>query len=256
MKKPLFALVLSLMLLLTACAPGQAPKTSPAPEPESPSASVSEPAPEPEPAPESAPESQSSQPEPEPESTQPEEPSSEPSGPWENPDTTRNPDTAFGPNEQPPASDPTESPRYLLREYLKTALTTEEYTSFYVFYVAEKEGLGILTPNVDRVKEVVAAYDGPSIDVEYHEVPISKARQDAAREAYRDLQKRLRDTSEPLIANSGTYGLPDDPEPGKIHIEIHQMHPALQEFLDTDGYGDCFVVTVTGADAPIINPDT
>lgn len=80
MKKPLFALVLSLMLLLTACAPGQAPETSPAPEPESPSASVSEPAPEPEPAPESAPESQPSQP--------------EESGPAPN-ETQNNPDTAL-----------------------------------------------------------------------------------------------------------------------------------------------------------------
>ena len=93
--KPL-ALGAALLMLLTACAPGQAPETSPAPEPESPS-SVSAPAPEPEPEPEPS-QPESSEPEPqsesEPEPVLPEEPSSDPNGPWENPDTT----TIINPN--------------------------------------------------------------------------------------------------------------------------------------------------------------
>ena len=255
MKKPLFTVLLSLMLFLTACAPGQAPEVSPAPEPESPS-SVSEPAPEPEAKPEPS-QPEISEPEPEPEPSQP-EPKSEPQpeepdpipessahryGSYENVDTSDENWTA-----PPPALED----RDKMAIYLEETLTKEEYTSFYW----REEGLGVLTPNVERVREVVAAYDGPAIDMEYHEVPISKARQDAAREAYWKLEKSLRDTSDPLIANSWVIGLPDDPNLGKIHIEIHQMHPALQEFLDTSGYGDCFVVTVTGADLPIVNPDT
>ncbi len=160
-----------------------------------------------------------------------------------------NPDTSVEDWVAPP---PKEEDRDRMANYLETTLTDEKYTSFYW----REEGLGVLTPDVERVKEVVAAYDGPAIDMEYCEAAISKARHDAAREAFLKLQKSLQNTSNPIIANSGTFGLPDDPDPGKIHIEIHQMHPALQEFLDTGGYGDCFVVNITGADSPIVNPDT
>lgn len=251
MKKPIVTLLLTFMLLLAACAaPEQSPGTSPspAPEPESPS-SVAEPAPEPAPepaSPESLPEPESA-----PES-QPESESSRPEEPVSTPDIShQNPDTAFPPDQQPPASNSVD-PQAAMCDYLEANLTDEEYTSIYW----RGEGLGVLTPNVERVKEVVAAYDGPAVDMEYCEVSASKARLDAAREAFRALEKSLRDTDNPLIANSGTYGAKDRPAPGKIYITIHQMHPALQEFLDTSGYGDCFVVNVTGADSPIVNPDT
>ena len=242
MKKAIPALFLALVLLLSACAaPEQAPETSPASAsvPESP-ASVSELAPEPEPA--SEPEST---PEPEPEPSRSEEPASNPN------DSHRNPDTAFPPDQQPPATTPVD-PQAAMCDYLEASLTDEEYTSIYW----RDEGLGVLTPNVERVKEIVAAYGGPAVDMEYWEVSASKARLDAAREAFQTLEKSLRDTDNPLIANSGTYGAKDRPAPGKIYITIHQMHPALREFLDTSGYGDCFVVDVTGADSPIVNPDT
>lgn len=240
MKKAIPALFLALVLLLSACAaPEQAPETSPASAsvPESP-ASVSELAPEPEPA--SEPEST-----PEPEPSRSEEPTSNPN------DSHRNPDTAFPPDQQPPATTPVD-PQAVMCDYLEASLTDEEYTSIYW----RDEGLGVLTPNVERVKEIVAAYGGPAVDMEYREVSASKARLDAAREAFQTLEKSLRDTDNPLIANSGTYGAKDRPAPGKIYITIHQMHPALREFLDTSGYGDCFVVDVTGADSPIVNPDT
>ena len=251
MKKPIFALLLALMLLLAACAaPEQAPETSPAPVPESPS-SVTEPAPESEPEPASEPEPVP-EPEPEPESSQPEEPASASSTPQQNPDISRrNPDTTFPPDQQPPVTTPVD-PQAAMCDYLEANLTDEEYTSIYW----RDEGLGVLTPNVERVKEVAAAYDGPAVDMEYCEVIHSKARLDAARKAYQELIMRLKDTDDPLIANSGTYGSKDRPAPGMIYITIHQMHPALREFLDTSGYGDCFVVDVTGADSPIVNPDT
>ena len=154
MKKPLFALVLSLMLLLTACAPGQAPETSPAPEPESPSASVSEPAPEPEPAPESAPESQSSQPEPEPESTQPEEPSSEPSGPWENPDTSIL-DT--------PETEERVARGYALEKELESTMPKEIYCWFHVWNQGEV-GVEIGTNNKKALEEFLVNWQGTKWD--------------------------------------------------------------------------------------------
>ena len=152
MKKAIPALFLALVLLLSACAaPEQAPETSPASAsvPESP-ASVSELAPEPEPA--SEPEST---PEPEPEPSRSEEPASNPN------DSHRNPDTAFPPDQQPPATTPVD-PQAVMCDYLEASLTDEEYTSIYW----RDEGLGILTPNVERVKEIVAAYGGPAVDME------------------------------------------------------------------------------------------
>lgn len=229
--KRMLILLLSVLLLSACAAGGQAPAPEPSALPESPS-SLSESAPEP-----------VSEPAPEPVSSQPEEPPSAPNR------VEMNPDTSVEDWVAPP---PKEEDRDRMANYLETTLTDEKYTSFYW----REEGLGVLTPDVERVKEVVAAYDGPAIDMEYCEAAISKARHDAAREAFLKLQKSLQNTSNPIIANSGTFGLPDDPDPGKIHIEIHQMHPALQEFLDTGGYGDCFVVNITGADSPIVNPDT
>ena len=165
MKKPIFALLLALMLLLAACAaPEQAPETSPAPVPESPS-SVTEPAPESEPEPASEPEPVP-EPEPEPESSQPEEPASASSTPQQNPDISRrNPDTTFPPDQQPPVTTPVD-PQAAMCDYLEANLTDEEYTSIYW----RDEGLGVLTPNVERVKEVAAAYDGPAVDMEVYEI--------------------------------------------------------------------------------------
>jgi len=246
MKKPVLALLLAILFLATACAAGEqapAPSSESLPEPESPS-SVSEPAPEPESVPEPAPESESA-----PEPSQPEEPAPESEAPSQQYGSYENPDTSVEGWVAPP---PTMDDRDKLENYLVDTLTDEEYTSFYW----REEGIGVMAPNIDRVKEVVAAYDGPAIDVEYCEVAFSKARLDAARLAFRQLAAGLEDTSEPLICNSWTSGRKDDPNRGLICVEIHQMHPALQEFLDTSGYGECFAVNVTGADTPIVNPDT
>lgn len=153
MKKPLFALVLSLMLLLTACAPGQTPETAPAPEPESPS-SVSEPAAEPEPEPESAPESQSSQPEPEPESTQPEESSSDPNGPWENPDTSIL-DT--------PETEERVARGYALEKELESTMPKEIYCWFHVWNQGEV-GVEIGTNNKKALEEFLVNWQGTKWD--------------------------------------------------------------------------------------------
>ena len=144
MKKPLFALVLSLMLLLTACAPGQTPETSPAPEPESPS-SVSESAAEPEPEPESAPESQSSQ---------PEEPSSEPSGPWENPDTSIL-DT--------PETEERVARGYALEKELESTMPKEIYCWFHVWNQGEV-GVEIGTNNKKALEEFLVNWQGTKWD--------------------------------------------------------------------------------------------
>lgn len=155
MRKPLLALLLSLVLLLSACGGGgQAPEPAPAPEPESPSASVSEPAPEPEPAPESTPESQSSQPEPEPESSQPEESSFDPNKSWENPDTSIL-DT--------PEAKERSARGNTLEEELESAMPKEIYSWFHVWSQGEV-GLEISTNNEKAVDEFLANWQGAKWD--------------------------------------------------------------------------------------------
>lgn len=140
MKKPLFALLLTLTLFLAACAPGQAPETSPAPEPESPS-SVSEPAPEPE--------SES-----EPGSTPPEEPSSDSNGPWENPDTALL-DT--------PESEERVARGYALEEELESTMPKEIYCWFHVWNQGEV-GVEIFTNNKKALDEFLANWQGTKWD--------------------------------------------------------------------------------------------
>lgn len=179
--KRMLILLLSVLLLSACAAGGQAPAPEPSALPESLS-SLSESAPEP-----------VSEPAPEPVSSQPEEPPSAPNR------VEMNLDTSVEDWVAPP---PKEEGRDRMANYLETTLTDEKYTSFYW----REEGLGVLTPDVERVKEVVAAYDGPAIDMEYCEAAISKARHDAAREAFLKLQKSLQNTSNPIIALSPIPG--------------------------------------------------
>ena len=156
MKKSLFALFLSLVLLLSACGGGEQ-DPQPAPEPESLSASVSEPAPEPEPAPESTPESQSSQAEPEPEpvsESQPEESSSAPDESWENPDTSIL-DT--------PEAKERSARGNALEEELESAMPKEIYSWFHVWSQGEV-GLEIGTNNEKAVDEFLANWQGAKWD--------------------------------------------------------------------------------------------
>ena len=140
--------------------------------------------------------------------------------------------------------------RDALMAYLEDTLTPEEYTNFFI--TKDQMGLGVDSPELQTVKEAVAAYDGPAVQVEYREVANSRARLDAAWEAYCEMRDSLRGTDGEIVANVSYSGIGD----GYIHITIHQMNPELQEFLDTSEYGDCFQVEVTGADDPIVNPDT
>ena len=157
MKKPLFALLLTLTLFLAACAPGQAPETSPAPEPESPSSvsePVADPEAEPEPTPEPEPESSQPEPEPEPEPSQPEEPSSDSNGPWENPDTALL-DT--------PESEERVARGYALEEELESTMPKEIYCWFHVWNQGEV-GVEIFTNNKKALDEFLANWQGTKWD--------------------------------------------------------------------------------------------
>lgn len=177
--KPL-ALAAAILLLLTACAPGQAPETVPAPEPESPS-SVSEPAPEPEAEPE---------PESEPEPTQPEEPSSDPNGIWENPDT------------DPSAPDPGNETyaeavvqRLIpLREALEPALKEikDDY-SYFSLDITTDENLELVLEvgviNEEAVDRFLANWPGPAWDrLEKKPGRCSAAKQEAFIQAVEKLE--------------------------------------------------------------------
>ena len=87
--------------------------------------------------------------------------------------------------------------------------------------------------------------------VEYLETAHSRAELDAAYEDYRAMADPLRDTDEEIVANISSGG----EQGGYIVITVHQMYPALEEYLETSEYRDCFQVEVTGADSPIVNPD-
>lgn len=189
--KPL-ALGAALLMLLTACAPGQAPETSPAPEPESPS-SVSTPAPEPEPEPEpSQPEISEPEPQPEsePESTPPEEPSSDPSGIWENPDTDPN---APDPGNETYAEALVQ--RLIpLREALEPALKEikDDY-SYFSLDVTTDENLELVLEvgviNEEAVDRFLANWTGPAWDrLEKKPGRCSAAKQEAFIQAVEKLE--------------------------------------------------------------------
>ena len=235
--KKFCALALSL-LLLAACAPGE-PAQSPAPSPSSQSGAgeeAPEPAPEEEPAPASS--SEEAPPEEEaPASSAPPEPalSSEAEPTWE--EMT---------DEERRTLDQT---RQALTSYLEEALGPEGYTYFY--YTDDQLGLGIAAPDLEAAREAVEAYDGPQMRVEYLETAHSRAELDAAYEDYRAMADPLRGTGEEIVANISSGGQ----QGGYIVITVHQMYPALEEYLETSEYRDCFQVEVTGADSPIVNPD-
>ena len=244
LSKKFCALALSL-LLLAACAPGE-PAQSPAPSPSSQSGAgeeAPEPAPEEEPAPASS--SEEAPPEEEaPASSAPSEPAPEPSSKvepapgeltWE--EMT---------DEERRTLDQT---RQALTSYLEEALGPEGYTYFY--YTDDQLGLGIAAPDLEAAREAVEAYDGPQMRVEYLETVHSRAELDAAYEDYRAMADPQRDTDEEIVANISSGG----EQGGYIVITVHQMYPALEEYLETSEYRDCFQVEVTGADSPIVNPD-
>jgi ABC-type phosphate/phosphonate transport system substrate-binding protein len=234
LSKKFCALLLSLFLLVS-CAPSE-PAESPAPSPSSQSG-VGEEAPEEEPA---APSSSSE--------AQPEEESQVSSTPEE---SVPQMEEALSWEELSEEELQTlDRNRQALTDYLEEALGPEKYT--YFFYTHDQMGLGIATPDLQAARDAVAAYNGPQMRVEYLETANSRARLDAAYEEYRAMADPLCGTSREIVANISSGGEGD----GYIHIAIHQMNPELQEFLDTSEYGDCFLVEVTGADSPIINPDT
>ena len=171
--KPL-ALGAALLMLLTACAPGQAPETSPAPEPESPS-SVSAPAPEPEAEPEPS-QPESSEPEPqsesEPEPSQPEEPSSDPNGRQENPDTA----FMYTPEQEQEIARAVARGTALEKE-LEAAMPKEIYSSFHVFCQKNVE-LQIRTNDEKALDEFLASWQGTKWD-ELEKIPVDHSRAEA-----------------------------------------------------------------------------
>jgi len=249
MKRFLLAILLAAALCAGCAAGGQAPVPEPsvAPEPESPS-SVSEPAPEP-PSSSEAPE----------ESSRPEEPVSEPepsSAPKEPSSSSPEPEE-IPPEEQVELlTTPPPEERVLLGDYLVEHLTKEEYTNFY--YV-EGDGLGILTPNIARVKEMVSSYGTVSVPVEYREVPYSRAYLNAAKDALRSLERSFEQTDDPIYINVFEYGssFEDTYRTGLLYIYYHTLHPALKEFLETSEYKECFrLVYVENEMDGSPNPDT
>lgn len=236
--KKFCALALSL-LLLAACAPGGEAAQSPAPSPSSQSGAgeeAPEPAPEEEPAPASS--SEEAPPEEEaPASSAPSEPA---------PSSEAEPTWGEMTDEERRTLDKT---RQALTSYLEEALGPEGYTYFY--YTDDQLGLGIAAPDLEAAREAVEAYEGDPMRVEYLETAHSRAELDAAYEDYRAMADPLRDTDEEIVANISSGG----EQGGYIVITVHQMYPALEEYLETSEYRDCFQVEVTGADSPIVNPD-
>ena len=242
-RKMLCALALCCLLLLAACGEEEAPApSSSAPAPSSQSAQEEAPA--------------SSQAEESPASSQPEgsdpapssqtEASSAPSEPAPEPSSEAEPTWEEMTDEERQTLDQT---RQALTSYLEEALGPEGYTYFY--YTDDQLGLGIAAPDLEAAREAVEAYDGPQMRVEYLETAHSRARLDAAYEDYRAMADPLRGTGEEIVANISSGGQ----QGGYIVITVHQMYPALEEYLETSEYRDCFQVEVTGADSPIVNPD-
>ncbi|MEA5012510.1 MAG: hypothetical protein VB100_12420 [Angelakisella sp.] len=135
-----------------------------------------------------------------------------------------------------------------LRSFLQETLWDGQYTSFY--FTDDQLGLGIAAPDLDVVKAAVEAFGERKIKVEYRQTVYSKAVLDVARKELRELQEHQRQLGDELIMNVAGYEMD-----GFIHITIHQMHSALEEFLRQSNYKGCYAVNVTGGD-PIVNPNT
>ena len=245
MKRKLFcALALCCLLLLAACGEEEAPAPSssaPAPssqsvQEEAPASSQTEESPassqpeESDPAPSSQPEVSSAPAEPAP------EPASEAEPTWE--EMT---------DEERQTLDRT---RQALTSYLEETLGTEGYTYFY--YTDDQLGLGIAAPDLEAARAAVEAYEGDPMPVEYLETAHSRAELDAAYEDYRAMADPLRGTDEEIVANISSGG----EQGGYILITVHEMYPALEEYLEESEYRDCFRVEITGGESPIVNPDT
>ena len=135
-----------------------------------------------------------------------------------------------------------------LQLYLLETLTEDQYTYFY--YTEDQLGLGIATPDEETVKAAVESYGYPEIEVEYRATAYPKSILDKAHEELLQFQIQADQDGEQIVMNTA-YGGGD----GYIHITIHEMHPALEKFLQESEYTDCFRVEVTGGE-PLVNPDT
>ena len=239
----LCALALCCLLLLAACGEEEAPApSSSAPAPSSQSVQEEAPA--------------SSQPEESPASSQPEESdpassrpeaSSAPSEPAPEPSSEAEPTWEEMTDEERQTLDRT---RQALTSYLEEALGTEGYTYFY--YTDDQLGLGIAAPDLEAARAAVEAYEGDPMPVEYLETAHSRAELDAAYEDYRAMADPLRGTGEEIVANISSGG----EQGGYIVITVHEMYPALEEYLAESEYRDCFRVEITGGESPMVNPDT
>ena len=250
------AALLALLMILAACGAAEPSGSSvPAPEAVSSSGGEAEEAPPPSSSQESsqtAPSQEAASESSAPEVSQ--EASSEVQAPSSASEAQEIPDVASSQSAPVPVTDSREfnrgkANRDGLQIYLEETLTTEQYTGFY--YTEDQMGLGIATPDVETVKAAVEAYGYPEIPVEYRETAYSRAVLDRAREELRALETRQDQGGDRLIINVSGDGIRD----GYIHIAIHEMNPALEQFLEESPFGGCFKVEVTGGE-PLFNPDT